>query len=173
MEAESRITVEPLELADCDVAARWLSDPQINKWLASGWRGRQVDAKMLATLRMNRRNRVFLVRADGAPCGLVSLGCIDPTDRTALMWYVLGERALGSRGIITEAVRQVVRIAFSELGLASIQASAMEPNRPSQRVLEKAGFRLAGRLRRGFVLDGRQVDRLIYDLVGDDPAAKT
>ena len=170
MSTECKTDAEPLQPAEYDLAGRWLSDPDTNKWLASGWRGRKIDEKALAAVCMNRRNRLFLVRHEGVPCGLVALGCIDPKDKTALMWYLLGEQTWGGRGVMTSAVRQVARIAFSELQLSSLQASVMEPNHASARVLQKVGFKPAGRLRRGLVLDGHHVDRLLFDLLPEDLA---
>jgi RimJ/RimL family protein N-acetyltransferase len=51
------------------------------------------------------------------------------------------------------------------MGLASIYAWIMEDNAASQRVLQKAGFREAGRIRCAACSGGRQVDRIYFDLV--------
>lgn len=49
-----------------------------------------------------------------------------------------------SRGIMTEAVRQICELAFSSLDIIRISGSVYEPNVASSRVLEKNGFRLEG-----------------------------
>ena len=89
----------------------------------------------------NKRNRFFLVRSDGVPCGLVALADLDPVDKVAMIWYVLGDPPSGGRGVITEAVRELVRVAFETLGIESLHAWIMEDNQRSLRVLEKNGFR--------------------------------
>ena len=66
----------------------------------------------------------------------------------AQIWYLLGERDLEGRGVVTDAVGQVCRLAFEKLGLESLYAWLMAPNEASRRVLEKNRFREAGRLRR-------------------------
>ena len=49
--------------------------------------------------------------------------------------------------------------------LQSIYAWIMEDNVASQRVLEKAGFSPAGRIRRATCSGDRQVDRVYFDIV--------
>ena len=45
------------------------------------------------------------------------------------------------RGLATEMAREAARVAFEELGLASLVCFTTRSNRASQRVMEKAGFR--------------------------------
>ena len=58
--------------------------------------------------------------------------------------------------------------AFKDLGLRSLYAWAMEDNAPSRRVLEKAGFKISGRLRNAAVSAGKQVDRVYFDILPDE-----
>jgi hypothetical protein len=44
----------------------------------------------------------------------------------------------------------------------------MEDNAASHRVLQKAGFREAGRIRRAASSGGRQVDRIYFDLIASE-----
>lgn len=163
------ITVESLEPGYYGLVATWLSNPQINRWLASTWRGKHITEKHVSVVCMNPRNKLFLVRYDDEPCGLVALGCIDPVDKTGNLWYLMGQD-LGGRGIMTTAVRQVATLAFDELGLTSLTASVMASNKASSRVLEKNGFRLVGVRRKAFVLDGEHVNRIVFDLLPEDLA---
>lgn len=48
------------------------------------------------------------------------------------------------KGWVTQAVRQVLQVAFEELGLHRVQAAIMPKNAPSIRVVEKLGFRYVG-----------------------------
>lgn len=120
---------------------------------------------MVAITVRNRRNRLFLVRFAGEPAALVALADLEVADRTAMVWYFLGDETLAGRGVVSGAVRQLAALAFEELGLASLYAWAMEDNVASQRVLLSAGFRDAGRLRKSACSAGEQVDRIYYDLV--------
>ena len=85
-----------------------------------------------------------------------------------MVWYVLGEEKLSGRGIASEAVTQLTRFCFREIGLASVYAWITEDNLASRGVLQKVGFREAGRIRCAASSAGRQVDRIYFDLVASE-----
>ena len=159
------VTLTPLTPDDFQLVAGWLSDQAINRWLTSEWRGREVSAAVMAMAYRNRRNRLFLVRYDSHPCGLVGLADIDEIDRTAMIWYLMGQDQYGGKGVISQAVGQAVAWGFTNLGLASVYAWIMAGNERSRKVLERNGFRGAGRLRMATRSADRQVDRIYFDLV--------
>jgi RimJ/RimL family protein N-acetyltransferase len=158
-------TIEILQPDQFEEVAGWLRQPEINKWLSSEWRNHEATASIVAITARNRRNKLYLVRKEALACGLVGLAEIDPADRIAMVWYLLGDQQVKGRGIISEAVRQLARLAFSELFLTSLYAWIMEDNIASRRVLEKSGFHECGRFRNAACSSGRQVDRIYFDLV--------
>jgi RimJ/RimL family protein N-acetyltransferase len=165
------IAIEDLEPMHFEKVAGWLSQKSINRWLTTEWRNREIDPKLLAIAVRNKKNRLFLVRCDGEPCGLVGLADIDLADRTAMAWYLLGEARHARCGVTSSALQQMIRIAFGEMNLASIYAWIMEGNTPSRRVLEKCGFKEAGRLRQAASSEGIQVSRVFFDVTPADVAA--
>jgi RimJ/RimL family protein N-acetyltransferase len=162
------IRIEPLTAEHFAIVARWLSNPRINEWLTSEWRDREVDPMLVGVAMRNRRNRWFLVRCEVEPCGLVALADWDPVDRIAMVWYVLGEQSIGGRGVISEALAQLVRLSFSEFEIEALHAWIMEDNERSRRVLEKTGFQEVGRLRRATRHGERQLARVYFDLTRED-----
>ena len=83
---------------------------------------------------------LFLRGGAGELIGRVSLNNIVwGAFESACLGYKLDKAHL-CRGYMTEAVREVSRIAFAELGLHRIEANIMPRNRASLRVVEKAGF---------------------------------
>ena len=158
------IELTPLAPEHFPLAAGWLSDPAINRWLSGDWRSKATSVTMIAIAVRNRRNMFFLVSIDGRPCGLVALSEIESSDKLAMIWYLLREPQFAAKGIMSEAVKQLTRHAFETLQLESVYAWAMQSNAASIRVLEKSGFQSAGRLRRSANLSGQQIDRLYFDL---------
>jgi RimJ/RimL family protein N-acetyltransferase len=161
-------TIEELTRPHFDLVAAWLSDPEINRWLTAEWRGRIVSAALVAVMVRSKRNRVFLVRFNGQPLALTGLADIDTADSTAMVWFFLGDPAFSGRGIVSQAVRQMARRCFQEIKLESLYAWTMEDNLASAKVLQKVGFREAGRIRRATSSSGRQVDRIYFDLLASD-----
>lgn len=164
------VVIDPLSPEYYEQAAKWIGDPEINRWLYSEWREHQVSGKLVAVAAMNSRNRLFLIRYDGNPAGIAAVSQINNVDRHASVWYLLGDRTYGGKGIATTAVDQLVNYAFEMLMVHSLEASILETNVPSRRVLEKNGFQLTGRLREAFCIDDTFVDRLIFDRINSNLA---
>ncbi|MFJ7737575.1 GNAT family N-acetyltransferase [Lysinibacillus sp. NPDC097287] len=75
--------------------------------------------------------------------------------------YAMDEAYVG-KGIVTEAVNLIVHFAFEEVGLHRIEAYVSPENKPSIRVLEKAGFQQEGLLRKLLYINGKWVDHYMY-----------
>lgn len=86
---------------------------------------------------------------------------------SAEIGYWLGEEYWG-RGIMTRAVGQITDIGFSEYNLLRIYAGVIESNTASMRVLEKAGFRFEGVLKKAMVKNGVIADEYRYALLNED-----
>lgn len=161
------ITIESIKPEDFQLIAKWLSDPAINRWLASDYRGKQVEPRIVAMVMRNRKNRLFLVSDNAKPSGLVALADLDMEDRCAMIWYLLGESGKAGRGITSQAVYQLCLLAFQEIGLSSLYAWIMEPNRASRRVLEKNYFREIGTMRRATKMEKKTIDRIYFDRIAE------
>ncbi len=162
------IGITELTTEQLDLVAGWLSDPATNRWLNSEWRGKEASPRLVAMAMRNPRIRMYVVNFGSTPCGLIALYDIDEADRTASLWYFLGEKQFANQGVITTALQQLSTLAFSELGLASLSGWIMADNLASRKVLEKAGFKPAGCLRKSACSEGRLVDRLWFDQTKDD-----
>jgi len=163
-------TIAPLTPEHFETVARWLSNPEINRWLSGDWRDRETTASTIAIAARNRKNRFYLVSHDATPCGLVALSEIDSADKTAMAWYLLGRLEFGRKGVTSAAVSELVKRAFKELELNSVYAWAMESNTASLQLLAKVGFKRAGRIRRSSCCDGRALDRIYFDIIPEDAA---
>lgn len=86
---------------------------------------------------------------------------------TAEVGYWLGEAHWG-QGLATEAVRLFTEYAFEHFDFERLQASVLEWNPASCRVLEKAGFVCEARLRRNIVKNGQVLDSRLYALLRAD-----
>jgi RimJ/RimL family protein N-acetyltransferase len=166
----STTTIEELTQPHFDLVAGWLSNREINRWLTAEWRDKTTTSVLLAMMIRNKKNRVFLVYWNGRPVGLTALADIDVVDATAMVWYFLGDPTLAGKGIVSSAVMQMAKKCFQELNLKSLYAWAMENNLASTKVLEKAGFRKAGKLRQAACSNGEQVDRIYFDLLASEAA---
>jgi [ribosomal protein S5]-alanine N-acetyltransferase len=73
------------------------------------------------------------------------------------------------RGYATAAVRNVIQVAFTELGLHRIEAATLLHNTRSQRVLERNGFARIGMAPAYLNIAGRWQDHILYQVVKHVP----
>ena len=80
--------------------------------------------------------------------------------------YWLGEPHWG-RGIMTKAIKAFTEYAFDNYKAVRLFAGVFEYNSASGRALEKAGYKLEGRLRRAIVKNGKAYDQIIYSAISE------
>jgi ribosomal-protein-alanine N-acetyltransferase len=78
--------------------------------------------------------------------------------------YWVSARANG-RGLATAAVRDIVRIAFEDLGLHRVQAETLPHNLASRHILERTGFRQYGMAPQYLKIAGRWQDHMMFQLL--------
>jgi RimJ/RimL family protein N-acetyltransferase len=80
-------------------------------------------------------------------------------------------RSYEGKGYVSEAVRALTRLAFGALGAERVEIHCGHRNVRSQRVAERCGFVVEGRLRnQRRETTGELRDTLVYALVPSDPA---
>ncbi len=138
------------------------------------WRERHTPAAYRTMRRvLVRRARLgtslpFALRVDGRLAGQVTL---DNIVRGALRSGYLGywiDREVAGRGMASLAVALVCDHVFGAVGLHRIEADIRPENLPSQRLVERLGFRQEGLLRRYLDIDGDWRDHISYALLAED-----
>lgn len=163
------VSVWPLEADDLEIAARWLAEDRNGRWLDFG----TVTAPSPLALRVMAGRDAHSIFVYGPPdehrpVGLVALGNIQPRFGTAEAWCVLGEKEYGPRDLTVRAAAFLLEHAFGTEGLTCVYAWTAEVNRGGRRLLQRLGFREAGRLRSSHRIDGRTCDRIWFDLLADE-----
>jgi ribosomal-protein-alanine N-acetyltransferase len=110
---------------------------------------------------------IFLVEGDELVGRLQLSGISGPPFENGHLGYFVSERHNG-RGYATEAVRQVVGLAFGEGELHRVQAAVIPRNTGSIRVLEKAGFREEGLALRYLKIAGVWEDHRLYAVTAEE-----
>jgi ribosomal-protein-alanine N-acetyltransferase len=110
----------------------------------------------------------FVVRVEGRLAGQVT---VDNVVRGALRSGNLGywiDRAAAGRGMASLAVALVCDHVFGPARLHRLQADIRPENGPSQRLVDRLGFRYEGLLRRYLDIDGDWRDHRSFALLAED-----
>ena len=169
MDPDPRMQLLPIDSpALMSLATRWLGEQDNYQWLDFG-DGRQIVTPALLKI-MLQRNTHFLrtyTNFDGVPIGVVALNSIDRRSGTGTFWGLTGDKRFRNRGYATIAADRFLTLAFSELGLHSINTWAVAHN-PSRKIIERLGFRLIGQQRQCHRMNGELYDRVFYDLLASE-----
>lgn len=110
-------------------------------------------------------------KASGRLIGTVGFMNYNADHNSAEIGYSLA-RDYWNRGLMTEAVRAVLRHAFEEMHLHRVEAQFELDNPASGRVMEKAGMMREGVLRGRLYNKGRYVDVVLYAVLREDYMSK-
>lgn len=130
----------PYDEADADW---WLGMVAENDGKEGVWRAIVVDGKIVGSISVER------MADEERNVGAIGYMILTP-------WW--------SKGLGTEAVRQMCGIAFRELALERIIGEVFPENLASARVLEKNGFRLEETRAGAVVKGGKAMDVKVYGL---------
>jgi [ribosomal protein S5]-alanine N-acetyltransferase len=108
---------------------------------------------------------LVIVDGSGGVVGRITLNnIVRGAFQSCSVGYWVGEAA-GGRGVATAALKQVISVAFGELGLHRLQAETLQHNVASQTVLERNGFVRIGMAPAYLKIAGRWQDFVLYQLI--------
>ena len=129
---------------------------------------RYLDAVIAAWEDPHGTDRVFAIEPKGAGrlAGLIRIGMDADDGRHGSVGFSLDPGFQG-RGYATEALVELVRFGFEELGLRRIRAEVDTRNEKSWKVLERAGFLREKRMAGHRCIRGTPADSYLYSIRGD------
>ena len=164
-----RLTLRPARSDDAQaIFDGYAADPEVTRYLQ--WKPQRYLDDVRAFLGQCEARRaagtelswVISETPLGAAIGMISLGLESAT--RAQLGYVLA-RPLWGRGYMPEAARAVIALGLGALGRHRVEAYTDFENTQSARVLEKAGMKREGLLRRYVIhpnLDSEPRDALMF-----------
>jgi RimJ/RimL family protein N-acetyltransferase len=126
--------------------ARTFSVKKAKEWLEKDQEKERQDQFPFAIYRLE----------DDHLLGDIGLGGIEWTHGDAWVGIGLGEREVWGKGYGTDAMRIILRYAFTELNLHRVSLNVFEYNPRAIRSYEKAGFVHEGRMREMLHRDGKR-----------------
>ncbi len=170
------VTLRRPRLKDAPELERRISDEAVVRWTIriphpypKGGAARFIRSAW--NLWTRGRAYIFTILIDGEACGIISLSNVSIEHACGELGFWLGRDQWG-RGVMTEAVRLMLRFAFDDLGLYRVYASAFAANEASRRVLEKNGLKLEGTLREAIVRYGERQDFLQFGVLRPEYEAR-
>ena len=141
-----RLILRRWEDSDADNLFKYASDPDVGP--IAGWPPHQSieeSRDVIKNVLNGKEAYAICLKEDGKAIGAIELklnGHTDMTDRDdeCEMGYWIGKPFWG-QGIMPEAVKEMLRHAFEDLGMQKVWIGYYEGNNKSKRVQEKCGFK--------------------------------
>ncbi len=172
----ARLTLRPLTLDDVDAVLAYRGDPDVNRWL--GRPARTREELVASHFGADDLLDALAVEVDGQVVGDTMVTVSDAWGQkdvreqarhtVAVLAWVLSPGHHG-RGLMTEAVEELLRISFEELGVRRVVAECFATNEPSWRLMERVGMRREAHTRQDALhRDLGWVDGLAYAILADE-----
>ena len=141
-----RLILRRWEDGDAESLFEYAADPDVGP--IAGWPPHQTieeSRDVIKNVFHGKEAYAVCLKTDGRAIGAIELKLNGHTDLTERddeceLGYWLGKPFWG-QGIMPEAVKEILRHAFEEIGMTKVWAGYYEGNTKSKRVQEKAGFR--------------------------------
>ncbi len=164
---ELKIVYRPLEVSDLKLRTQWQNNPAISKNL--GWQIRKgttlKEAKKWFESYVNNENdKRYIIEVNGKPVGIVGLTDINPVDKNAMLYIIIGEDKYRGRGLGRKACEYIINFGFSKLKLHKIYLEVNSYNENAFRLYNKLGFVEEGRLKEQIKHDGKYYDEIYMGL---------
>lgn len=171
-----RLTLRPATEADVDAVWRYRRLEEVGRWLTSAPTERAAFAEKFST--PDRLAKTLLVELDGEVIGDLMLAVEDAWSQAEVRERAQGVQAeigwcldpgYGGQGYATEAVEELVRLAFEDLGLRRVVANCFADNRQSWRLMERIGMRReVYAVKESLHRSGEWLDALGYALLAEE-----
>jgi RimJ/RimL family protein N-acetyltransferase len=171
-----RLTIRPATLDDADATWQIRRIESVGRWLSAATGDRDDFRRKFAE--PERLSRTLLIELGGAVIGDLYVAVGDAWAQTEVAERARGVQAeIGwvlapdheGRGYATEAVTEVLRICFEDLGLRRVFAQCFADNEPSWRLMERVGMRREEHaVRESLHRSGEWLDGLRYALLADE-----
>ncbi|KAJ4708239.1 Acetyltransferase (GNAT) domain protein [Melia azedarach] len=163
----SNISLRPFSLSDVEDSMLWASDDKVTRFCT--WESE--DGINFFKNKVIPHPWFKAICLNDKPIGAIS---VTPNSGNcaqcrAVIGYAVASNYWG-KGIATRAVKMVANTIFGEWPhLQRLEATVDVENLASQRVLQKAGFKKEGVLRKYIILKGKAIDVVMFSLLSTDP----
>jgi RimJ/RimL family protein N-acetyltransferase len=164
-----KIYLRPLRKDDIPRWHAWFNDPEITRHMNKGYFPNTEAAQEAFWEKLAQSTTdvqlAIVFKDSGELIGTTGIHKIDWIHRRGDVSVVIGDQKHHRLGVATEAVRLMVRHAFTKLNLEKLTAGMWASNPGSRRCFEKNGFKLEGTLRESYFCQGGYVDELRLGLL--------
>jgi len=165
------VRLRAYEKSDADALFRWFADEEVTRWLGPPnfpSRAHQEKFIELAQASSDDAKYFAIETLEGKLVGDCGLRFIDWKSRKAEFFITIGEKQFWGKGLGSDALRIVIRVAFDKMNLNRLWLTVLVDNPRAVRCYEKCGFVREGLLKQESYVDGKYRDVLLMALLREN-----
>jgi RimJ/RimL family protein N-acetyltransferase len=166
-----RLTLRGLTEGDIPFLLEHFGKDEINEYTSDSNVTSTEEAEELYLKYIAPRPNLFrlglLMKETGQLIGTLGFYGIDRENKRAIIGVDLMKKHWG-KGLMTEALRALVKYGFEEMDLNRIEATSDPRNLRSLRLMERCSFKKEGVLRQRFFYKGSFHDDVVYSLLKEE-----
>ena len=172
-----RLTLRRLRALDAADIFEYASDPEVARYTLWDAHRTQEQSRLFLNIALEQyligepSTWGVVLKQSGRLIGTCGFALASESDSRVEIGYALG-RAHWGQGLMTEALREVIRFCIELMGINRVEARCNEHNIGSWRVMEKAGMLHEGTLREHRILRGEAISCRIYAILKSDYATQ-
>lgn len=161
------VKIRKWQLSDLENLVRYANNKNISDNLADAFPfpySKEFGLEFIQRVSKEEPIKIFAISLNNNAIG--SIGIFPDQDiyrKNGAIAYWIAEPYWG-KGIVTSAIKQILRYGFDKLELTRIYAKPFGTNIASQRVLEKIGFELEATIPNAVFKDNMYLDEKIYGI---------
>ena len=163
------VNLRAVEKEDLPLLTDWFNNPEVvGKYQGMRQWSRSEFEKEFGAEDKHEERIFFIEKKDGTKIGIIThFYLLHPAGRLLEIGYIMLPSERG-KGYCTEAVNIMVDYLFLSKDMMRIQATTDVRNLASQRVLERAGFKKEGTLRKTGLVRGVWTDDHLYSILREE-----
>lgn len=172
METE-RLVLRKIVLDDAEDMFAYGSDPEVSRYVTWNQHHSKSDTEEFVEFVLGQYEAGRLApwgiewKETGKIIGTIDFVSWNTNHHFAEIGYVIARNHWG-KGITTEAVKELIKYGFTKMGLVRVQAKCFVENIGSERVMEKAGMKFEGILRKSMLIKGKHRDLKMYSILKEE-----
>ena len=159
---------------DLNTINKWRNNSELIASLESPFRyiNFETDKNWFENYMHNRTNNVRCIICSGDNhddiIGSIGLLNIDPINKKADFYLMIGDKKNQGKGIGHQATMQIIQHAFLNLNLNRVQLTVLENNERAIKLYEKVGFKKEGIQRQSVYKNGKYIDLILMSILKDE-----
>lgn len=165
-----KTTLRPMTVDDAPTLQRWVNDPEIRTFIE-----RTLPISIMEEVewinggsKSSKAGIHLVIEVKGVPIGVMGIDKIDWVSRIGTTGAIIGEKRYWNKGYGTDAKMALLKYAFDTLGLRKMMSAVKAFNVRSLKYSLHCGYKIEGRLRNQFFVDGKYHDEIILGLFRED-----